>query len=114
MQPSVPSAKIEQRVEAGIEARLDHAPNQDVMVAAVINREALALEHPERFLEDRGARFAAGPGSRAEAVLVAGGKADGRGLLPGLQDVDREMRGLCQRGARSAPSFVVRRGALRA
>ena len=71
------------------------------MVAAVIDGESFALEHAQRIIENRRARFAARPGGASEAVLDARRKGDRRRLLARLQHVDGEMRRAGQRrGAR--------------
>ena len=59
MQPAVAAAEIEQGVEADVKARLHHASDEDVMIAAVVHRVALAFEHAQRFGEDRGAALPA-------------------------------------------------------
>src|SRR5438270_12509551 len=53
VQPPVPPAKEQQRIYGHVEARFDHLPDKDVMVAAVMHCMAFAFEHPERILEDR-------------------------------------------------------------
>src|SRR5690348_7619262 len=101
MQPAIAAAEIEQRIEAGVEARLDHFADQHVMVAAVVYGVTLAFEHAERFPEDRRARLSARPGSRSEAILVTRREADRRRLLPRLQHVHGEVgRGDQRFGAR--------------
>ena len=44
MQTAVAAAEEQQGVQAGIEARLNHLPDQDVVVAPVIDREVLAFD----------------------------------------------------------------------
>src|SRR5437763_5350925 len=101
VQPAIAPAEVQQRIEAAIEARLHDLPNEDVVVAAVIYCEALAFEYTERILEDRRTGLSARPWSHSEAVLVPGRKPNRRGLLTGLEHVDREMRYADQcRGAR--------------
>src|SRR6478672_4018934 len=97
VQPAVPAAEIEQGIEPRVEACLHHLADQDMVVAPVVHGMAPAFEHAERLFEDRRARLAARPGRGAEAVLVAGRKADRGRLLPGLKHVHREVRGLDQR-----------------
>src|SRR5207253_7392164 len=92
VQPAIAPAEKKQRIEAGVEARLHHLSVQDVMVAAVIDREALAFEHAQRILEDRRAGLAARPGRFAEPIFLPCRESDRRRLLPRLQHVDREMR----------------------
>src|SRR5438309_5971862 len=84
VQPPIAPAEIEQRIEAGVEARLHHLSDQDVMVAAVVYREALAFEHAQRILEDRCAGLAARPGRFAETVFLPCRESDRRRLLPRL------------------------------
>jgi hypothetical protein len=47
VEPPVPSAEIEQRVEVGVEARFHDPPDKDVMIAAVVHGITLAFEHAE-------------------------------------------------------------------
>ena len=43
MQPAIASAEIQERVQAGVESRLDHFADQDEMVAALMNGVALSV-----------------------------------------------------------------------
>ena len=70
MQPAVSSPEEQQRIEARIEARLDHLADEDVVVAAIVNRMAFTFEHTDRILQDRSAGLAARPGRGPEAVLA--------------------------------------------
>src|SRR5947208_5513046 len=97
METPVPSAEEQKRVDAGVEAGLDHLPDQNVVVAAVMHGVAPALEYTERVPKDRRPGLAARPGRGPEPVLVARRKADRRRLLSGLQNVDREMLSFDQR-----------------
>ena len=103
VQPAVAAAEEQQRVEARVEARLHHPPDEDVVIAPVIDGKTLAFEYAERFLEDRCTGFAARPSGGAEAVLVACREADRGRLLAGLQNVYREMRCRGERRSASRP-----------
>lgn len=59
MEPAVAAAEIEQGIDRGVEARLDHLPHQYVVVAPIIDRVALALEYAQRFAENWSAALAA-------------------------------------------------------
>src|SRR5690349_12313512 len=97
VQPAVTAAEEQQRVHAGVEAGLNHPPDQDVMVPAIMHGVALALEYAQRILEDRGTRFAARPGGITEPVFGARREGDRRRLLLALEHVDREARSGRQR-----------------
>ena len=73
MQPAVAAAEIEQGIEAGVERRLGHAAEQDMMVAALVHRMGFALEYAQRLLQYRRPQLARRPVIGAEAVLVPGG-----------------------------------------
>jgi hypothetical protein len=47
VQSAVPAPEVEERVKARIEACLHYLPDENMMISAVINAVALALEYPE-------------------------------------------------------------------
>src|SRR6476469_10027112 len=97
VQTAVAAAEIKQRVETGVEARLHHLTDQDVMVAAVIDRVILAFEYAQRLLEDWRSRFAGRPRGASEPVLDPRREGDRGRLLLRLEDIDREVRGADER-----------------
>src|SRR5437868_979189 len=91
MQTAVAAPEVEQRIETWFERRLLHFPDQNKMVAAVVDRMMGAFEHRQRIHQHGHAMLAQGPWRATEAILDPGRESDRGWLLPGLEHIDREM-----------------------
>src|SRR5690606_29077391 len=98
MEFAIFAAEIEQWVTARFEYRLEHAPDENEMVAAIVHRIASAFKARQGSSENRRAIFAHLPRGETKAILSLACKAVRGRLLANLKHIDSKTFSIAQAG----------------